>query len=307
VLRVVFCGTPDFAVTSLEALLAAGHPVTGVVTRPDRPKGRGGRLCPSPVKQAALAHRLALCELHPKDPAFLAWLRERKPDVLVVVAYGHILSEAVLRAAPEGAVNVHASLLPAYRGAAPVQRALLNGETVTGVTTMYMDQGMDTGDIILQEAVDIGAGDDAGRLLERLGRVGAALLIRTLSGLGDLPRVRQDDTRASYAPPLTPADEIIRWEEPAHKVINRVRALSPRPGAYTLWGARRLKIWRAGPGPADGGAAPGVVVKAAGGAILVGAGDGTVTVLELQAEGGKRLAADAFLRGAGLKAGDRLG
>jgi len=306
-MRVVFCGTPDFAVASLEALLAAGHRVAGVVTRPDRPKGRGGRLSSSPVKEAALAHHLPLCQRHPKDPAFLAWLTEKKPDVLVVVAYGHILSEAVLRAAPKGAVNVHASLLPAYRGAAPVQRALLNGETVTGVTTMYMDQGMDTGDIILQEALGIGAEDDAGQLLDRLAPAGAALLVRTLADLGDLPRVRQDDARASYAPPLTPADEIIRWEEPAERVVNRVRALSPRPGAHTLWGGRRLKIWRAGIGPAREGTTPGRVVQAGGGTILVGAGEGTVAVYELQAEGGKRLAADVFLRGAALRQGTPLG
>lgn len=309
-MRLVFCGTPDFAVTSLQALVAAGHQVAGVVTRLDRPRGRGGRLSPSPVKDAALTQALPVCQLHPKDPAFLAWLTEIRPDVLVVVAYGHILSQAVLQAAPWGAVNVHASLLPAYRGAAPVQRAILSGETVTGVTTMYLDPGMDTGDIILREALPIRAEDDAGSLLGRLARTGASLLVRTLDGLaaGGLPRIKQDEVGASYAPPLTPADEVISWEEPAVAVVNRVRALSPRPGAYTLWQGRRLKIWRAKVGSALGGAIPGRVVRAGAGEILVGAGEeGTVAVLELQAEGGKRLPADAFLRGSVLGDGAVLG
>ena len=306
-MRLVFCGTPDFAVVSLTALVDYGNEVAAVVTRPDRRKGRGGKLTPSPVKEAALSLGLSVCQLHPRDPAFLPWLAGQRPEVLVVVAYGHILSEAVLRAAP--AVNVHASLLPAYRGAAPVQRAILNGEPLTGVTTMYLDPGMDTGDIILQEALPIREEDDAGALLERLGQAGARLLGRTLDCLaqGGCPRVKQDETGASYAPPLTPADEVIRWEEAPGAIVNRVRALSPRPGAYTLWQGRRLKIWRARIGPAVAGSAPGLVNRAGPGEIIIGAGEGTVAVFELQAEGGKRLPADAFLRGSVMGEGARLG
>jgi len=307
-MRLVFCGTPDFAVVVLAALAASGHEVAAVVTRPDRPKGRGGKPAPSPVKQWACAHGLPVGQTQPRDPAFLPWLTSQKPEVLVVAAYGCLLPEAVLRAVP--AVNVHASLLPAYRGAAPVQRAILNGETVTGVTTMYMDAGLDTGDILLQETLPVGEEEDAGSLSGRLARSGAALLLRTLAYLaaGTCPRLAQDETKVSYAPPLTPADEVIRWEEAAGAVVNRVRALSPRPGAYTLWQGRRLKIWRARPGPRIAGAIPGLVLRAACGEVLVGAGEeGTVAVLELQAEGGKRLPADAFLRGSVLGEGARLG
>ncbi|HUW64648.1 MAG TPA: methionyl-tRNA formyltransferase [Spirochaetia bacterium] len=306
-MRLVFCGTPEFAVPGLQALVAVGHDVTAVVTRPDRPKGRGGRLQSSPVKEAALTHALPVCQLHPKDPAFLAWLTGQQPEVLVVVAYGHILSGPVLQAAPGGAVNVHASLLPAYRGAAPVQRAILNGERSTGVTTMYMDPGMDTGDIILQEAMPIRDEDDAGTLLGRLAESGALLLVRTLAGLGALQRLKQDEAKVSYASPLTPADEVIHWAEAAAAVVNRVRALSPRPGAYTIWQGRRLKIWRACQGPAAEGVIPGRVVRAGAGEIVVGAGDGTVSILELQAEGGKRLTTDAFLRGSVMGEGAHLG
>ncbi|ACX51998.1 methionyl-tRNA formyltransferase [Ammonifex degensii KC4] len=299
-MRLVFMGTPDFAIPSLEALIRAGHKLVLVVTQPDRPKGRGGKLTPPPVKEWALRHGFpCLQPTRLKDPAFLATLREAKPEAIVVVAYGKILPPEVLNLSPRGCINLHASLLPKYRGAAPIQHALIAGERETGVTTMLMDEGMDTGDILLQESLVVGEEENFGSLHDRLAQLGAELLCRTLSlwEEGKIKPQPQDHSQATYAPPLRSEDEIIRWEEPAEKIKNLVRALDPVPGARTFWQGKVLKIWRARALTGPFGGVPGEVLALDPEGIVVRAGRGALLVLELQLAGGKRLKASEFLRG----------
>lgn len=302
-MRIVFMGTPDFAVASLRALLDARWPVWRVVTQPDRPRGRGRRLRPSPVK--ACAREAGLGVWQPErvsDPAFITRLREAAPEVIVVVAYGQILPPAVLDIPPLGCINVHASLLPRYRGAAPIHRAVMAGETRTGVTTMYMDEGMDTGDIILKAEVPIRRQDTVGRLHDRLADAGAALLVRTLDLVrrGQAPREPQDPQRATYAPMLTAADERIRWDRPAEQIRNHVRGMDPWPGACTRIGKGRVKVWRVETlaDGADPAAPPGTVLSADPGCgIIVQAAPGRVVITELQPAGGRRMSAQDYLRG----------
>lgn len=236
-MRVVFMGTPDFAVKSLDAVLKAGHEVKGVITQPDRPKGRGKKMLPPPVKERAL--QLGLPFYQPqsvKDEAFLALLKRLEAEVIVVAAYGRILPQSVLELPLFGCINVHGSLLPQYRGAAPIQRAILNGDKETGVTIMQMAAGMDTGDILLKKAVPIGENDTTGQLFERLAYLGGELLVDALEALaaGRLQREKQNEAEATYAPMLSKTDEIIDWQKPAYILHNQVRGLNPTPGAYTF-------------------------------------------------------------------------
>lgn len=297
-------GTPQFAVPVLEAIVDAGYRVVGVVTRPDRPKGRGGKIQPSPVKEAALGRGLAVWQPQRLgEPEFLAALADLLPDVIVVAAFGQLLPPAVLKMPKYGCINVHASLLPKYRGAAPIHRAIINGERETGITTMFMDEGLDTGDILLQEAVPITDEDTAGTLHDRLAQLGAQVLVKTLAGLsaGRLPRRPQDHARATYAQPLTRADELITWDASARSVFNQVRGLNPWPGAATLWNGRVLKIWRVEVATEESllvGTLPGQVRTAdPEKGLLIQANPGLVRVVELQLQGGRRLNAEAFLRG----------
>jgi len=303
-MRIVFMGTPQFAVPVLEAIVDAGYRVVGVVTQPDRPKGRGGKIQPSPVKEAAVGLGLAVWQPQRlSEPEFLTALEDLLPDVIVVAAFGQVLPPAVLKMPKYGCINVHASLLPKYRGAAPIHRAIINGEQETGITTMFMDEGLDTGDILLQEALPITDEDTAGTLHDRLAQLGAQVLVKTLAGLsaGRLARRPQDHARATYAPPLTRADELIAWDAPARSVFNQVRGLNPWPGAATLWNGRILKIWRvevAREEPLVAGTLPGQVRAAdPGEGLLVQANPGLVRVVELQIQGGRRLNAEDFLRG----------
>lgn len=303
-MRVVFMGTPSFAVPILEAIVRSGYQVVGVVTQPDRPRGRSLKIHPSPVKEAALNFGLAVWQPQsPQDPQFLSAVGDSLPDVIVVAAYGRILPPAVLRLPKYGCVNVHASLLPKYRGAAPIQRAIINGEKETGITTILMDEGLDTGDILLQEAVPITEEDTAGTLHDRLAKLGAGVLTATLDLLkaGKLTPRPQDHAMATYAPPLTREDERIDWSAGAREVYNRVRGLDPLPGAATLWEGRVLKIWKAA--VADevtllAGTVPGQV-RTAGPqeGLIVQANPGLVAVKELQLQGGRRMSAGEFLRG----------
>lgn len=311
-LRVVFFGTAEFAVPSLEALVSAGHHVLGVVTQPDKPKGRGLQLVPSPVKQAAL--RLGLPVMQPRrvrSEKFIEEIRLLKPDVLALAAFGQIIPDALLQLPPLGPINVHGSLLPKYRGAAPIQRAILEGETVTGVTTMWMEPTLDTGDILLSQTVPIDPEDTTGTLTKKLAEVGARLLIATLEGLasGTLNRQKQDDSQASYAPAIKPEDSHIRWEEPAKVINNRVRAMNPAPGAVTALGGKRLKVWRAMPQEQVTDEPAGTVLsllKSPPG-VLVATGDGTtLALLEVQPESGKRMDAASWARGVHLRPGDRF-
>lgn len=309
-MRLVFMGTPEFAAFSLDQLVEAGLAPLAVVTQPDRPRGRGRQLSPSPVKERALA--LGLPVLQPervREPEFIAYVRELKPDLIAVVAFGQILPPALLELPPLGCVNVHASLLPRLRGAAPIQRAIMNGDKVTGVTTMYMAPQLDTGDIILQEEEAITPEDTAGTLAGRLAQRGGRLLVTTLRAIaaGTAPRRRQDEASATYAPPLTRADEVLAWDEPAVSLANRVRALNPQPGATTWVKGNVLKVWRARP-VLEAGGAPGQVlaVKGAGG-ILVGTGAGALLVQEVQPAGKRPMPAEAYASGYRVVAGDVWG
>lgn len=309
-MRLVFMGTPAFAVPSLVALLKNGFHVVLVVTQPDKPKGRGGRAAPPPVKEIAIAYGVPVIQPERlKEEGFLARLYQAAPDAIVVTAYGKILPSEILRLPRLGCINVHASLLPKYRGAAPVQWALMNGESETGVTIMLMDEGMDTGDILLQQKVPILDNDNFGSLYDRLSRLGAELLIETLQRLQSnrLERLPQDHSRASYAPLLTPLNEVIAWNLPAENIRNQVRALDPQPGARTFLSGKLLKIWRVS---AKGGVfsgKPGEILATSDEGIMVRAGEGAVMIHELQLAGGRRLPAAAFLRGHPLRQGTVLG
>lgn len=325
-LRVVFMGTPDFSVPSLEALLGAGHDVVAVYTQPDRPRGRGRRLTFSPVKEAALKAGIEVYQPRSlRDEGVLDELRRGRPDVIVVVAYGQLLPKAVLELPPLGCVNVHASLLPRHRGAAPIQAALAAGDAVTGVTTMFMDEGLDTGDIILKRELPIAPDDDAGSLHDRLAIAGAELLVETLARLeaGDESRTPQDDGLATYAPRLTKDDARIRWTGAADDVVNHVRAFAPRPGAFTWHRGRALKVLEArtaskagakeaegsGPGDTAGGAvasAPGTFLEVAGEGIAVAAGRGRVLLTRVQPPGRAPMSGRDFANGFRLETGERF-
>jgi len=310
-MRLVFMGTSDFATPSLHALVAAGHQVTAVVTQPDRPAGRGRRPLPSPVKAAA--QELGLPLLQPERasaPDSIEQIRHFQPELLVVAAYGQILSPALLAVPPRGAVNVHASLLPRYRGAAPVQRAIMADEEETGVTIMWMTERLDAGDIILQECTPIGPRETAGELLARLAGMGARLLVAALALIvaSTAPRRPQDERQATLAPSLRKEERLIPWQEPAAAVVARVRALSPRPGALTRHEGRQLKVLRARTleklCPAAGTA--GQVVEISRDGILVGAGVGCVLLEQLQPESGKIMRALEYARGYRVSPGQTL-
>ncbi|GAB6157373.1 methionyl-tRNA formyltransferase [Desulfotomaculum varum] len=310
-MRIVFMGTPDFAAHSLKALLAAGKQVVAVVTQPDKPKGRGKQLQPPPVKQLALANRLPILQPDSiRTQEFLQNLQALRPDCLVVVAYGKILPPAVLALPPRGCINLHASLLPRYRGAAPIHWAVINGETETGVTTMFMDQGMDTGDMILKQRVAIGPDDTVGMLHDQLAVVGAELLVKTLDLLeqGLAPRTPQDHSQATYAPMLQKEHELIHWDKPAGDIHNQVRGMNPWPGTYTIWGDKILKIWQTRVlGSESVTAQPGTVLEADSSGILVQTGCGHLLITELQLQGSKKMAAETFLRGKPIDPGTVLG
>ena len=309
-MKVLFLGTAEFACPTLEALLASPHEVIGVVTQPDRPKGRGRKTVPTPVK--SLAQKAGLPVHQPGkigDPAFLKVLYSIQPEIMVVVAYGQILSAPVLAVPPRGCVNVHGSLLPKYRGAAPIVRAILGGETRTGITTILMDPGLDTGPALLAEETEIGEEDTAGTLHDRLSRIGARLLLRTLEGLetNTLIPKPQDHSRATLAPKIAKEEARIRWSAPARQIFNQIRAFDPWPGAFTLWGGRILKLFR--PRLIEEGAQerPGTVVQASDEGLRVAASQGVLLVREAQLESRPRMKIPDFLRGNPIPSGERLG
>ncbi|MDI9568180.1 MAG: methionyl-tRNA formyltransferase [Bacillota bacterium] len=306
-MRILFMGTPEFALISLEKLIEAGEEVVGVITQPDRPRGRGRRVTASPVK--AFAQEKAIPVYQPerlKGGEVLEKLAGFAPDLIVVVAYGKILPREVLELPPLGCINVHASLLPRYRGAAPIHWAIIRGEGVTGVTTMYIDEGMDTGDIILQEEVPILPEDNAGTLHDKLAHAGARLLLDTVARIkaGTAPRIPQPEEGVSYAPPLERTDEILDWNRPARQLWFQVRGLNPWPGAMTYWQGEILKVWEVSPLKGDGDAAPGEIIavdKQEG--ILVGTGKGLLRLEVVQPAGKRRMTASDFARGYGVKEG----
>jgi methionyl-tRNA formyltransferase len=293
-------GTPDFAVPAFHALHRSPYDLKLVVTQPDRPKGRGRRLAPPPVKQAAEALGYEVRQPdNIRDPGFMDLLKSIEPDFLVVVAFGRILPAAILEIPSRGAVNVHASLLPRYRGPAPIQWAILRGETRTGVTTMLMDTGVDTGDILLSAATAIGPEDTAATLHDRLAAMGADLLAETLHGMliGDVLPCAQSHAQATFAPMLTKEDGRIQWDQPALSIDARIRAMTPWPGAYCFFENKRHKIHRARPIAGVSISPPGTVVPGFPGELRIATGDGVLSILEIQSESGKRLPVGQFLQG----------
>ncbi len=304
-MTLIFAGTPPFAAVALDALVEAGFAIGLVLTQPDRPAGRGLRTHESAVKLRAQAHGLALAQpANLKDPGIQATLSAVGAQAMVVAAYGLILPPAVLNIPARGCLNIHASLLPRWRGAAPIQRALLAGDTETGITIMQMDEGLDTGPMLLQQRVAI-AGDDTGATLhDKLARVGAGAIVQALRT--PFAARAQDSALATYAEKITKAEAAIDWARDAGAICRQVRAFNPTPGAATAWNGSVLKIWRATVAE-NGGASPGTVVKVDSDGIVVAAGSQAVKITELQKAGGKRLPAAQFLAGAALAAGSRLG
>jgi len=310
-LRIVFMGTPEFAVPSLLGLLRDAHQIVAVVTQPDRPRGRGLEQASPAVKLAAQRHRLLVCQPRSvKSPDFIRYVEGLEPDLIVVVAFGRILPRALLEVPKLGAVNLHASLLPRYRGAAPIQRAIMAGERISGVTTMYMSEKMDEGDIILSKELPIKPDDTAGTLHDRMMHEGAHLLVETvrLVSEGRALRVPQDPSEATYAPPLTSEDEVIDWNKTAEEIGNLIRGLNPWPGAHTSRDGRKLKVFRAKVLDDASTGRPGEVVETRDKeGFVVQAGRGRVLVQEVQPEGGRRMDAASYLNGYRLRPGEVLG
>jgi methionyl-tRNA formyltransferase len=307
--KIIFMGTPEYAVPTLSALAASHHKVSLVVTQPDRPRGRGQIVTPPPVK--ITARKFGIDVVQPvkiKNPEFISRLTELQPDLLVVVAYGRILPRAVLEVPALGPVNVHASLLPKYRGAAPIQWAIIKGEKETGITTMLMDEGMDTGDILLTAVEPIHPEDTAATLHDRLARLGADTLLRTLEGLADgsVKPVPQEHARAIPAPMLKKADGHIDWHKPVEVVHNLIRGVTPWPGAYTFHNQNRLKIHKAWPMATGPSETPGTVLEGFDDELRIATADGVLCVQEIQAESGKRLPINTFLQGYPLVPGTLL-
>jgi len=302
-------GTPQAAVPSLERILIDGHEVVAVYTQPDKPSGRGNKITFSPVKELALARGLAVFQPQRiQPPEALEQFQSHRADVAVVVAYGRILPATFLNAFSNGAINVHFSLLPKYRGAAPVNWAIVNGETETGVTTMKMDEGLDTGDILLQRSTAIGSDETAIALMERLSVVGAELLSETLRELDSLKPVKQDTDLASLAPIMKKEDGLIDWKSSATEIADRVRGFQPFPTAYTYFQSKRLTLWQAGATEsASDSFSLGEVVEAKSNQLTISCGFGLLKIGELQLEGKKRMSTRDFLNGVKLKIGDSLG
>jgi methionyl-tRNA formyltransferase len=305
--RLVFMGTPEFAVFSLVHLARSGHDISLVVTQPDRPKGRGRRLSEPPIKTAA--RRLGLTVSQPVSvKAILPQLAQIKPDLIVVVAFGQILPQTVLASARMGAVNLHPSLLPRYRGPAPIHWAIINGDEKTGITTMFMDTGTDTGDILLSETAVIRPDDTSASLQDRLAAKGARLLEETIAALsaGRLIPVPQDETQATYAPLLRKKDGHIDWKLPADKVARLIRGMNPWPGAFTYYEQKRLQIFSAHAQAAAVSLPAGTIMESFSDELRVATGRGALVVEEIQGASGKRLPINAFLRGFKMAPGKRL-
>jgi methionyl-tRNA formyltransferase len=306
--RIVFMGTPEFACPTLQALIDCGENLLAVVTQPDRPKGRGQKLMPPPVKELAQRHGIPVHQPSKvRDIAFIESMLALKPDVIVVVAFGQILPKALLDIPKHGCINVHASLLPRYRGAAPLNWCIINGEKETGVTTMLMDTGLDTGPMLLSRSTPIEENDDITSLHDRMSVMGAELLIDTLNGLKAIaitPR-EQDDTHSCYAPMLKKEDGLINWQLDARAIHNQVRGMSVWPGAYTFLDNQMLKIYRTRVGDATG--LPGSVQRATKGMLEVACLNGSLIIEELQLAGKKRLDAVSFLAGSPVEEGSILG
>lgn len=309
-MRIAFMGTPDFAVRSLEALVDNGHDVVAVITQPDRPKGRGNKLAFPPVKEKAIA--LGIPVLQPssvKDDLFQHQMVALQVDVFVVVAFGRILPEAILQIPKFGAINVHGSILPAYRGAAPIQRAIINGERSTGVTIMQMDVGMDTGDILLQQQLTIEQEDTTGSLFIKLAELGSQLLIEALAQLeaGTLQAIAQDEALATHAAMIEKSDEKVQWTSSASQLFYLIKGLNPSPGAYTYLEGERLKIWESRVIEMDTTQLPGMIVELTQDGFVVQTGGGCLEILQIQLAGKKMTSAKELSRRGLVQIGMQLG
>lgn len=305
-MRIIFMGTPDFAVGTLDALVEAGHEVVLTVTQPDKPKGRGKSVQFPPVKEAAQRHGIEVFQPdRVRRPENIEFLSRYQPDIIVVVAFGQILPKEILQMPPLGCVNVHASLLPKYRGAAPIQWAVINGEKVSGVTTMRMDEGLDTGDMIMKREVVLDAKETGGSLFDRLSRIGAELCVETLKAIenGTAVYTPQDHSQATKVGMIQKKFGQIDWNRPAKELECLIRGLNPWPSAFTRLNGRTLKIWDADVSVENPDAAPGTITNVTKDAIHVRAGEGTLVLKEVQMEGKKRMPCDAFLRGYPVDAG----
>ena len=309
-MRVIFMGTPDFSVGTLQALIDAGHEVVLAVTQPDKPKGRGKSMQFPPVKEAALEHGIEVYQpRRVREPECVEYLRSFDADIIVVVAFGQILPKEILEMPKYGCVNVHASLLPKYRGAAPIQWAVINGEKVSGVTTMRMDEGLDTGDMILKEEVVLDEKETGGSLFDRLSGVGAKLCVRTLEAIEDGTAIytKQDHAAATKKKKKKKQFGIIDWNKPAAEIECLIRGLNPWPSAYTYLNGKTLKIWAAAVKDETSDKEPGELTEVTKHSVGVQTGDGILMLEEVQLEGKKRMSADAFLRGNALSEGMKLG
>ncbi len=307
---IVFMGTSAFAVPALKALVGAGWPVIAVVTPPDRPKGRGRTTAPPPVKIAAEELGLDVIQTQSvKDEAFLQTFRSLAPEMVIVASFGQILPESILHDPPGGCLNIHPSLLPRYRGAAPLNWSIINGETTTGVTIMKMDEGIDSGDILLQQETPLGADETFGALHDRLARMGAELLLKTLTSLqkGELQPRPQNHALATYAPPLGKEIGLIHWADDCLKIVRLVRGLAPSPGAYTFLRRKKLKVFFAAAEAGATAESPGTVVQREDGALCIAAAGGVVCLGDVQLEGKKRMPVHDFLRGMTVAAGEKMG
>lgn len=310
-MRIIFMGTPEFAVPSLDMLVKEGYEVAAVVTQPDKPKGRGNKMTAPPVKEYALKAGISVMQPEKaKNPEFASALRKLQPDLLVTVAYGKILPKAVLDIPPLGCINVHGSLLPKYRGAAPIQWAVINGEKTTGVTTMLTDIGMDTGDMLVKREIEITDEMTAGQLHDILSAVGADVLRETLLMLenGSLVRIPQNSDEATYASMIEKETGRIDWTKPARSVYNLVRGTDPWPGAFTYYKGERMRVWKTRVLDSEAaGIRPGTICEVRKEGVKVSTGDGFIEIVELQFDSGKRMNVGDYLLGHKIDEGEILG
>lgn len=309
-MRIVFMGSPDFAVPTLERIVEEGHDVIGIYTQPDKPKGRGKTMQYTPVKEKALEYNIPVYQpARVKEEAVINELKALAPDAIVVVAFGQMLPKAILEIPKYGCINVHGSLLPKYRGAAPIQWSIIDGEEETGITTMLMDVGCDTGDMLLKAKTKIAADETGGSLFERLSTIGAELLIETLKGVeaGTIVPEKQDLSKGNYVKILSKADGQINFEKTAIEIERLIRGLNPWPSAYTSLDGKTLKVWKANVVSSEIKGQVGEIVTVTKDSIEVQTGDGLLSLVELQLEGKKRMTVDAFLRGYAVEVGTKLG
>ena len=308
-MKIIFMGTPDFSVGTLEALIEAGHEVVLAVTQPDKPKGRGKEMQFTPVKECAVKHGIPVFQpRRVREPECIEELRKYEADVMVVVAFGQILPKEILEMTEYGCINVHASLLPKYRGAAPIQWAIIDGEEVTGVTTMQMDEGLDTGDMLLKTIIPIEAKETGGSLFDKLAEAGAKLCVETLDGLVAKTIVpeAQGETPTAYAKQIKKELGDIDWTWDGKAIERLIRGLTPWPSAYSNWNGKQMKIWDAEITDGNTEETPGTIVKVEKDAFYVQTGNGLLKVCELQIPGKKRMDAGAFLRGYQVKTGEKF-